>query len=163
MTAKEIGLAVGRSERRVQEWAKLAGAKTALIRAKIAQARQTGKAADYDLEETCSLLSGGSERMRLASTEANASQTHAKPLSLDTRLDHVETVLDRLVDLLGELPRSGKLMPTVVAALPEPPDISPRATLKKVVESWGTIARFGLPRSVVPACIGSTAIAISGI
>ena len=59
MTTKEIAEAVGKKERGVHNWVKMVSAKNAKVSAKIAEARETSKAADYDLEETCQIIEEG--------------------------------------------------------------------------------------------------------
>jgi transposase len=136
MTTKQIAQAVGRSERRVQEWAKRTGAKTASVGAKIAQAHASGKAADYDLEETCLVIETGLGKNAAGIYRANAARdVSPAPQISDRRLDRLEVLVERLLGaVVSFVPASGAPRPQ--AALSEPPELGPRAALKKVVEGW---------------------------
>jgi len=59
MTVKEIAKAVGKEERSVHNWVKQTSAENAQVYAKIAQAKETSKAADYTLEEVCQIIESG--------------------------------------------------------------------------------------------------------
>jgi hypothetical protein len=57
MTVKGISIAVNKKERSIHNWIKKLSAINAQVSAKIAQAKETSKPAEYDLEETCSIIS----------------------------------------------------------------------------------------------------------
>jgi len=129
MTSREIGQSVGRSERRVEEWAKGAGAKTASIGAKIAEARKAGKAADYDLDETCLIIEMGLGKNAAGIYRANALRA---PAAGDKRLDRLEVMVSDLVKAVCILTRQH----APEKRLSEPPELSPREALRKLVEGW---------------------------
>jgi hypothetical protein len=146
MTSREIAQAVGKSERRVQEWARMAGAKIAGIGAKIAEAKRVGKAADYDLAETCQIIEAGLGKAAAGIFRANALRG-LKPLGSpspvplgEDRLNRLEALVQQLVSSVFTLvgsPTAGKpAIGLLASGAPPPPDLSPRAALRKVVESW---------------------------
>ena len=59
MTIKQIADSVGKSERAVHYWAEKTSAKIAQVSAKIAQAKSISKPADFDLEETLTIIESG--------------------------------------------------------------------------------------------------------
>jgi hypothetical protein len=59
MTVKGISIAVNKKERSIHNWIKKLSAINAQVSAKIAQAKETSKPAEYDLEETCSIIEIG--------------------------------------------------------------------------------------------------------
>lgn len=59
MTSKEIAVAVGKTERSVQMWAKKTGEKISQVGEKISQAAESKKPADFDLAETCEIIQHG--------------------------------------------------------------------------------------------------------
>jgi hypothetical protein len=103
MTIKQIADAVGKQQRAVQYWAKKAGAKIASIGAKIASAGH-GVSADYDLEETLSIIETGLGKNAAAVYRESA-----------TRSDMIEQIVSRL---------ESKLSVPATLAKPAPKQIS---------------------------------------
>jgi predicted transcriptional regulator len=59
MTVREIADAVGKKERTVHNWVLKTSAKNAEVYAKIAEAREKSKAADYSLDQTLEIIETG--------------------------------------------------------------------------------------------------------
>jgi len=59
MTVKEIALAVNKKERAVHNWVKKTSEKNAQVGEKSAEAKETKKAASYNLDETCKIIEIG--------------------------------------------------------------------------------------------------------
>lgn len=77
MTVKQISGSVGKKERAIHNWIKKASALNAAISAKIAQAKSTSKPADYDFEETCSIIEIGMGKNAAGIFRANAEKSYS--------------------------------------------------------------------------------------
>jgi len=136
MTARDIGQAVGRSERRVQEWAKKAGDKMSSVAAKIAAAGH-GTPADYDFEEVCTIIEVGMGKNAAGIYRMNAQAQRDTESS--ARLERLEGLVERFLGAVVSLMPSGApaSRPELSASpLLPPPEIGPREALRKVLEEW---------------------------
>ena len=133
MTTREIAYAVNRNERSVQRWAKRAGDRLSSIADKVSSVQNTGKPADYDLDETCAIIEEGMGRSAAGIYRVNA---HGAAEG-SARIDRLEGLVERLLGAVVALIPSGAASPSPAGApLLPPPEISPRQALKKVIEDW---------------------------
>ncbi|MFH2115664.1 MAG: hypothetical protein ABIJ86_14290 [Spirochaetota bacterium] len=137
MTTRQIADAVGKDERTVQRWAKRIGDKMssigdklASIGDKLASIQKSGKPADYDLDETCSIIEMGLGRNAASLFRENA--RHTLPATPATAIgDIVRETVTALLPAIVAAVRG--LVPEHTLALPPAPDLSYRDQLRRVI------------------------------
>ena len=85
MTVREIAEPLGKKKRVVHDWTLKTSAKNAQVRAKIAEAKETKKPADYTLEETLEIIE--TAWVKMPPEVYRASIKHDKTESAVTRSD----------------------------------------------------------------------------
>jgi len=149
MTARDIAVATGKTERAVQMWAKKTGESISPIGEKISSVQKTGKPADYTLDEACQIIETGMGPAAAGVYRANAEAKPAVPkLRLPSgaqlnALRHIYPAADlckRLDYLLGYplAPIEGKLY--TPAETPENP--IDRALVATGLKHMGAAARL---------------------
>lgn len=98
MNVKEIALAVNKKERSIHYWIEKVSANNAQVRAKIAQASNDKKPADYNLEETCLIIEQGLGKNAAALFRSNAMEKKSEN-NINNRLDRIEMVVEKLLQL----------------------------------------------------------------
>jgi hypothetical protein len=133
MTTKQIGEAVNKTERSVQNWAKKTGEKIASIGEKIASVQKTGKPADYTLEETCAIIETGMGRNAADLFRMSANRQPVAPQSDIAAI--VRETMTAMVPALIAIVR-GAIPEQKALALPSAPDIAPRDSLRQIVNKY---------------------------
>jgi hypothetical protein len=141
MTTKQIGEAVNKTERSVQNWAKKTGEKIASIGEKIASVQKTGKPADYTLEETCAIIETGlgknaADLFRMSAKRQTVVLPQNAEVDLDTAfkaamiqlVQMTNTMNTRLTNIESRIEQRQALLPA--------PQISPRQHIIQLVNKY---------------------------
>jgi len=139
MTTRQIAEAVGKSERRVQEWAKKAGAKTASVGQKVAESGH-GKSADFDLDETMAIIETGLGRNAAAVWRENAERKNGAGFDAEAMAVLIRETVAAMVPVIVAAVR-GVVPEKTIAALPAPEPLTTRDQLRRTVNEYA--ARSG--------------------
>jgi hypothetical protein len=109
MTTRQIAESLGKPEKTVRTWASKAAAKSAAMTAKLA-ASSSAHPADYDLDETLSIIETGMGKNAAAVWRENAGRQI--PVHTDDRIGRLETLMaaqigmvEKLIGAVAEMPR----------------------------------------------------------
>jgi hypothetical protein len=136
MTTKQISEAVGKDERTIQRWARRTGDKLSSIGDKLSSVKQTGRPADYTLDETMAIIETGLGKNAAAVWKENASRAKSGPDVYDIAAIVRETVASMVPVLIAAV--RGAVPERAVASLPAPSDISMRDQLRQVVNRYAS-------------------------
>lgn len=105
MTVKQIAEAIGKKERNIHNWLTKLSVKNAEIYAKIAEAKKTSKPAEYNFEETISIIEIGLGKNAATLYRQNAEQIESLQKTA-TRNDEI----DKLIQIVGFLTNEFKTL-----------------------------------------------------
>jgi len=139
MNVKEIALAVSKPERTVHNWVKKTSAKMAQVNAKMAQATNDKKPADYDIDETCAIIEQGlgKNASSLFRANANFNKTPLPESTLTKRdLDLISALTisiisglsQRVSNIESKIQERQELLPA--------PEIKSRDGINKIVKEY---------------------------
>ena len=148
MNVKEIAQTVGKKERAIHNWIKKVSAKNAQVSAKIAEAKTTSKAADYNFDETLSIIEAGMGKNAAAIWRANAEKSkNMLPVEIPAGSTLTEkdihlisavvsmTVSETIKRLDGRMSAIEDKIETRTALLPAP-QMKPRDHINKIVREY---------------------------
>lgn len=130
MTTKQIAEAVGRPERTVKGWATKAGARLASAGAKLASAGH-GRAADWDLEESCLIIEIG-----LGKNAASLFRENAKQKAPETIAEIVKATMTAFIPVIIAAVRGVAVtegMPALTHPAISAPPIETRDELRRII------------------------------
>lgn len=134
MTTKEIAFAVGKPEKTVRTWANKASAKTAVAAAKLAEGTPS-KPADWDLEETISIIEIGMGKNAADLFRMNAGQNVTTPrqnvVQADLAALIAPIVAETIKQLLPLIQGASKPAPMQIT---EAPELSLRDQFRMIVD-----------------------------
>jgi len=134
MTTKQISEAVNRPVKTVQTWAKKLGAKMASVGAKVA-ASTSMHPADYDLEETISIIEIGMGKNAAAMFRENAKQK-----APETIAEIVKATMAAFIPVIVAAVRGVALLEAPGFPAIPPPPLATRDELRRLVNQGAEVA-----------------------
>ena len=136
MTTKEIAKIANKKERAVHNWLNKLSAKNTEVCAKIAEAKNTKKPADYDFHEVYEILIiglGKNAAGLFKENYENQNKIKFSPESLENRIDRMEKIMENLILIVGEIAKKQVLPPSQRPILPPAVMISNRDAIRQIV------------------------------
>ena len=144
MTLSEIGELCAVGTTTVRRWAKEASAKMAQISAKMAEARETAKAARFSLEETLAIVEAG-KRGPLADLLRDNARTSRPPVTYTP--EELSRAVCEALRITGALRSASADNEALPPPAPPVPELSDRALLVRYVRTTARV--WQVPHSIL--------------
>jgi hypothetical protein len=133
MTTKDIARAIGKEERTVRNWVKRLAEKSSVVAEKLSVSSPM-KPADYDLEETVSIIEIGLGKNAASLFRENAQRSAPRTPADEIAAIVRETVSSMVPMLIAAV--QGAIPPRAVAQIQAPEEISERDQLRRVINRY---------------------------